>query len=96
MVETIIRNGEGTIIDVRTREEFQRGHAAGSVNIPVNGLALRIEEVKSLKSPLVLCCASGGRSSMGSHLLKQHDITCHDAGSWNNVNYLQNQTVSIL
>lgn len=93
MVETIIMNGEGTIIDVRTRQEFQGGHAKGSVNIPVNELMQRLDEVKSLKSPLVLCCASGGRSSMAAHLLKQQGIGCHDAGSWLTVNYIQSQNV---
>jgi phage shock protein E len=94
MVEKIIQNGEGTIIDVRTRAEFQSGHAAGSINIPVSELMQRIDEVKLLESPLVLCCASGGRSSMASHLLKQQGIACHDAGPWLNVNYLQSQSVS--
>ena len=93
MVEKIIQNGEGTIIDVRTRAEFQSGHAAGSINIPVNELMQRIDEVKSLETPLVLCCASGGRSSMATQLLKQQGVTCHDAGSWHSVNYLQSKSV---
>ncbi len=96
MVEQIIKNGEGTILDVRTKGEFQGGHVAGSINIPVNELMHRIDEVKSLKSPLVLCCASGGRSAMATQLLKQKGITCHDAGPWTNVNYLQSQTVNSL
>ena len=94
MVEQIIKKREGTIIDVRTSAEFQGGHAADSVNIPVNELMRRIDEVKSLKTPLVVCCASGGRSSMAAQLLKQQGIACHDAGSWVNVNYLQNQSVN--
>ncbi len=93
MVEKIIQNGEGTIIDVRTRAEFQGGNAEGSVNIPVNELIHRIEEVKSLRSPLILCCASGGRSSMATQLLKQQGVACHDAGSWHSVNYLQSKSV---
>jgi phage shock protein E len=93
MVEQIILNGEGTIIDVRTRAEFQSGHPAGAVNIPVNELMTRLEEIKSLKAPFVLCCASGGRSAMANMLLKQQGIDSHDAGSWHNVNYLQAQTV---
>ncbi len=96
MVEKIIQNGEGTIIDVRTRAEFQGGNVAGSINIPVNELIQRIEEVKTLTSPLVLCCASGGRSSMAAHLLKQQGVACHDAGSWLTVNYLKNQSVNSL
>ena len=93
MVEQIILNGEGTIIDVRTRAEFQGGHAAGSVNIPVNELMTRLEELKSMKAPYVLCCASGGRSAMATMMLKQQGVNCHDAGSWINVNYLQAQNV---
>jgi len=94
MVEQIIKKREGTILDVRTRAEFQGGHAAGSVNIPVNELMQRLTEVKLLKTPLVLCCASGGRSAMATHLLKQQGIACYDAGSWINVNYLQSQSVN--
>lgn len=93
MVEQIILNGEGTIIDVRSRAEFQGGHATGSINIPVSEIMTRIEEIKSLKQPLVLCCASGGRSSMATMLLKQQGVDCHNAGSWLNVNYLQSQLV---
>ncbi|MDZ7646230.1 MAG: rhodanese-like domain-containing protein [Cytophagales bacterium] len=95
-VEKIIQNQEGTIVDVRTPGEFQGGHVAGSINIPVNELSQRIEELKSLKSPLVLCCASGGRSAMAAHLLKQQAIACCDGGSWHSVNYLKNQSVNAL
>jgi rhodanese-related sulfurtransferase len=94
MVEKFIQNGEGTIIDVRTRSEFQSSNAAGSVNIPINELIQRLDQIKSYKTPLILCCASGGRSSMATHLLKQQGVACHDAGSWLTVNYLQRQTVS--
>ena len=95
MIKKIVQNGEGTIVDVRTQEEFQNGHAANSVNIPLQELAQKISEVKKLKSPLVLCCASGGRSAMAHNLLKQQGIECYDAGSWHNVNHLQNQTVNV-
>lgn len=58
MIKKIVQNGKGTMVDVRTHEEFQNGHAANSVNIPLHELAKKISEVKKLKSPLVLCCAS--------------------------------------
>ena len=34
-IEEILANAQGTIVDVRTPEEFQSGNAVGSVNIPV-------------------------------------------------------------
>lgn len=95
-INQIIQNQEGTIVDVRTPAEFQGGHVVGSINIPVSELTQRIEELKSLKSPLVLCCASGGRSAMASNLLKQQGIPCYDGGSWLSVNYLKNQSVGVL
>jgi phage shock protein E len=96
MIERIIRKGEGTVVDVRTRAEFQGGHVPGSVNIPVNELAMRADELRSLKQPLVLCCASGSRSGMAAQMLHRLGIESYDAGSWLSVNYFQNQTVTEL
>ncbi len=88
-LETIIKNNEGTIVDVRTPAEFQGGHAAKSVNIPLHEISKRIEELQKMKAPLILCCASGGRSAQATYILSSHKIECVDAGSWINVNALQ-------
>lgn len=90
-IETVIKENQGTIVDVRTPEEFMGGHVAGSVNIPLQELGNRLDELKSLKTPLVLCCASGGRSGMADGFLKQHGLECMNAGSWLDVNYIQAQ-----
>jgi rhodanese-related sulfurtransferase len=34
----------------------------------------RIEELKNLKAPLILCCASGNRSGQAQHFLSQHGL----------------------
>jgi rhodanese-related sulfurtransferase len=81
-----------TIIDVRTAEEFGEGHAEGSLNIPLHELAERVNEIKSLNKPLILCCASGGRSSMAVQFLVQHEIKCSNGGSWRD---LQIETINI-
>ncbi len=86
-IEKIIQSKEGTIVDVRTPEEFQGGHVAGSVNIPLHEMNFRLDEIKSLKMPLVLCCASGNRSGMAAQLLQQRGIECANGGSWLDVNY---------
>lgn len=75
-----------TIVDVRTREEFRGGHVADSINIPLQELEQRLAEVKQLRQPLVLCCASGTRSARATALLKNADIDCRDGGSWLDVN----------
>ena len=89
--ENIIKEKKGTIVDVRTPAEFQGGHVAGSINIPLQEITSRMDEVKSLKTPIVLCCASGGRSGQVHGFLAQQGIECVNAGSWMDVNYYQTQ-----
>jgi rhodanese-related sulfurtransferase len=52
----------GCIVDVRTVEEFQAGHVPGSLNIPMDEVVDRIEELRALPRPMRLVCKSGGRS----------------------------------
>lgn len=92
-IEQIIREKQGTIVDVRTPGEFMGGHASGSVNIPLQEIDQRMQELKKLPSPLVLCCASGGRSSIAHGYLEQQGIDCCNGGSWLDVNYYQSQTL---
>jgi phage shock protein E len=81
-LKELLQKNEGTIVDVRTPHEYQGGHIPGSVNIPVNELLQRVYELQELKQPLILCCASGGRSAMATYILKEQNLTCVDAGSW--------------
>ena len=82
-----MNNTNFTVVDVRTRAEFSGGNVAGSINIPLNEIQERFEEIKSLHQPIVLCCASGGRSGQATHFLKSMGIDCENGGSWLDVNY---------
>ena len=88
-LEHFIKENRGTIVDVRTREEFMGGHVATSINIPLNEFPERLEEIKTLATPLILCCASGGRSGQAESYLSQQGIECLNGGSWLNVNFYQ-------
>lgn len=92
-IPQLIKENKASIVDVRTRSEFSGGHVAGSVNIPLNELPGRIDELKDMNKPLVLCCASGMRSSQAESFLSRQGIECHNAGSWLEVNYLAAQNV---
>ncbi len=94
-VEKIIKENKGTILDVRTSREFSGGSVAGSINMPLNEIPERINELKSMKAPLILCCASGARSGQANSFLEQYGIECYNAGSWLNVNYFQSQTQTV-
>lgn len=58
-----------SIVDVRTPEEFRDGGYPGAVNIPLQVLAARLAEIPRDR-PVVLYCASGGRSGLAARQLK--------------------------
>ena len=77
----LIKQG-AQIVDVRTPQEFAQAHANGSRNIPLNELNVRVAELERSK-PVVVCCASGARSSMAKTLLERAGFTSvHNAGPW--------------
>lgn len=87
IIQKLIKENACTIVDVRTPDEFMGGHVVGSINIPLNEIPQRMEEIQALKAPLVLCCASGNRSGQAQYFLSQHEIECYNGGSWLEVNY---------
>ena len=86
-IEKLIKENKGTVVDVRSPGEFQGGNVSGSINTPLQEINNRIDELKSLAQPLILCCASGGRSGMATQVLSQSGIECGNAGSWLDVKY---------
>ncbi len=76
-----------TIIDVRTPSEFVGGHVANSINIPLQEIQQRINEINAMPQPILLCCASGNRSGQATVYLKSLGIDCENGGSWMDVNY---------
>lgn len=58
------------LLDVRSREEHRAWHIAGSTNIPLDELVARLGELDPA-APLVVYCASGGRSAAATdHLAR--------------------------
>lgn len=80
-----------TIIDVRTPAEFMGGHVAKSINIPLQEVAQRVEEIRAMAQPILLCCASGARSGQAAVFLKSQGIDCENGGGWMAVNGMLNK-----
>lgn len=77
-----------TIVDVRTKGEFQGGHARGSVNIPLDQLQKQHHKINKNK-PVITCCASGMRSAAAKGVLKSAGFTeVYNGGSWQKVSNL--------
>ncbi len=62
---------EITLIDVRTPHEFALGALNGAVNIPLDDIRDRIDEIPDNK-PIFLYCGVGLRGYIASNILKQY------------------------
>ncbi len=59
------------IIDVRSPGEFADEAYPGAINIPLNILPSKVEELGPKDKPIVLYCASGARSASAARFLVQ-------------------------
>jgi rhodanese-related sulfurtransferase len=82
-----LTEGKGTVVDVRSKEEYRMGHVRGSINTPLPEVAAHIDEFRAMETPLVLCCASGNRSGIAAMMLQREGIPCINGGGWMDVDY---------
>lgn len=76
-VDSLPRDGSVVLLDVRTPGEFKRGHFEGAVNIPVDELRERMEEIERGK-PLYVNCQSALRSYIACRILTQNGFDCYN------------------
>ena len=66
--DSIVSRKDVTLLDVRTPEEFKRGHIEGFLNIPVDELREGLSKLDKSK-PVYVICQSGLRSYIASRIL---------------------------
>lgn len=66
--KTLPRDGSVTLLDTRTPMEYSMEHVEGFINIPVDELRERIDELDRSK-PVYVICQSGLRSYIASRIL---------------------------
>ena len=76
-LEALPEDGSVTRLDVRTVEEYRRGHIEGFVNIPVDELRERLLELDPQK-PAYVICQSGLRSYIACRILAQKGFDCYN------------------
>ena len=64
-----------SIVDVRTPEEYLVEHFPNAINIPLDSIVQRVEELRQMKKPIIAYCRSGNRSGTAVSILKQYGIT---------------------
>ena len=84
-IKKFMANG-AVIIDVRTVGEFKEGHIKNSKNIPLHEISSKIEVIKKLDRPVIVCCRSGMRSGQANSILKNNGIESINGGGWSSLN----------
>lgn len=81
-IETLPRDGSVTLLDVRTAMEVSRGKINGFLNIPLDSLRSRLNEIPKEK-PVYVHCHSGLRSYIACRILAGNGYDCFNlAGGW--------------
>ena len=60
-----------TLVDVRTKDEYELGHIPRAVNVPLDEMRSRMKEIPSDK-PVFLYCGVGLRGYLASNILKEN------------------------
>ena len=76
-VAQLPKDGSATLLDSRTPGEYARGHIDGFVNIPVDELRERLDEIDPEK-PVYVICQSGLRSYIACRILSGHGYDCYN------------------
>jgi len=68
---SMLRSHEATLLDVRSREEWNAAHEEGAIHIPWHDLRTRYTELDPAKQYVVMC-RGGQRASIAASILKMH------------------------
>ncbi len=76
-VKTLPRDGSVTLLDTRTRHEYEHGHIDGFINIPLDSLRGRLNELDQAK-PVYVTCQVGLRGYVGVRILSQNGFDAYN------------------
>ena len=84
-IKQALRKG-AVIIDVRPAGAFDQGKIPGSINIPVDRIAINAERIKGMNRPVIFCAAYNIHSSAATRIMKEKGLKeVYDAGNWEKV-----------
>ena len=95
-----IREGNVTLLDVRTTPEFTIGAIPGAVHLPLKDLRDRIDEIPK-KSSVITYCKTGHRGYYAERILKQNgfaDVRNLNGGyvTWNQFHPQQEESAKLM
>lgn len=71
-IQEKLKKGEAVLVDVREQFEWEEGHVAGAIHLPLSQLAFIDLSTLPKDKTLLLYCRSGGRTFQAAPFLKNH------------------------
>ncbi len=65
---------QALIVDLRSSEAFNSGHITASINIPLNDVSRRSNEITNSSKSVVLVCETGSSSTNAGETLKKEGL----------------------
>jgi rhodanese-related sulfurtransferase len=82
LAQQLVADG-ALLVDVRTAAEYDAGHIAGAINVPVDEVASRLSEFPT-DGPIVVYCHSGARAAQAMATLCAAGRTVYSLGAMTN------------
>lgn len=76
-VADLPRDGSVSLLDIRTKAEYENGYIEGFINIPVDSLRDNLDKIDKTK-PAYIACQVGLRGHIACRILSQHGIECYN------------------
>ena len=87
-LQTIISENNYTIVDVRTKEEYEEGHLVNAINIPYDEIE---ENVFAKDRTILVYCKSGQRSKKAYESLKKMGYKAYDLGAYDKIDKFEKE-----
>ena len=69
----MVNKENAILVDVRDREDFEKGHITNAKNIPYKDFDKRLEELNKYKeAPIITICAMGRNAALSAEKLQKH------------------------
>ena len=94
-IENLVNNKDIILLDTRTVQEYDRGHVEGFINIPVDELRSRINEIPRTK-PVYVMCQSGLRSYIACRILAGFGYDAYNySGGYRSYSVIKNEEEAV-
>ncbi len=82
-LEKLMSEGNYTIVDIRTAEEYRERHVIGAVNIPFDKINENVELDK--EKTIIVYCQEGDESNAACTVLRELGYEAFDLGTYNTI-----------